>query len=749
MKRGSYKIMMKVKRENNRHLLTYSFFITYLILGIYVLIVAVSSPFISILVDTTNGQPTIIRSYYSEWAQQQQIEQGDIILSINQKALTGFVASQKNMYISSANELSILKTDGTVHKIKVKHRDLPEEFYLHIVFPMFYFVLCLCVAIYLWKRNKDNFITQLLMLFLLTCSLAYTSIGASSRGNLLGMMVNGVCIVLCLVLIIHFLQQYYRLLHIKWTYFDTNWLYFIPLVVIPLCYGTERVVPQFRSITPLVTLSLFALLVLYAMYILLSSYLRTRLAKIRLIAISCIIPFLPFLLLYVVPEILSSRAFIRPEISILFILFIPFSFIFIQVNERLFDIEYQLSRFRYYSSIAFFSSLIITILLAMLMIEQLSIAMLIVIFIVLFIGFIASFYIKEQLDFNHRKIIFSSSGDYVHNLYASVNRISKAKNQQDLLASLQYEITEKLGTTAFTLETTDEHIALSRGEIRIENEMTQLLIHDTVDKKVLIKIRHTLQKEELLWLELLALYVSMFIDNLKLIEDLIRDIQHMKDTNNAQLPWLDKLLWNIVEKEKSILAQELHDTILQEQLHLARELDVIASSPKIEEQKILAIREQLLNATKDLREYCENLSPPLLDTFGLDMALKKFVQKVKIRADFLLYTQIDRFQFHDATLHLVVYRLVQELLNNAIKHADASVVSLKLLAVNNGFVLQYDDNGIGCHIDDLMQSSASMGINGIRERVRAFNGNMTITSKPNEGMHINIEIQEECEELYK
>jgi len=372
--------------------------------------------------------------------------------------------------------------------------------------------------------------------------------------------------------------------------------------------------------------------------------------------------------------------------------------------------------------------------------------MLIVVFFVLFVGFITSFYIKEQLDFKHRKIIFSSSGDYVHNLYAAVNRIGNAKNQQELLNKLKSEITEKLGTTAFTLETITEDVQFPQGGIQIENQMTQLLIHDTVDEKILIRIRHTLQKEELLWLELLALYVSMFIDNLKHIEDLVRDIQHMKDTNNTQLPWLDKLLWNIIEKEKSILAQELHDTILQEQLHLARELDVIASSPIIEEKKVLNIREQLINATKDLREYCENLSPPLLDTFGLEMALKKLVQKVKIRANFLLNTQIDRVQFQDATLHLVVYRLVQELLNNAIKHADASKVSLKLFAINNGFVLQYDDNGIGCNIEDLMQSSASMGINGIRERVRAFNGEMTITSKPNDGMHVFIQIQEECEE---
>ncbi|UZM97550.1 hypothetical protein OL548_20680 [Lysinibacillus sp. MHQ-1] len=176
---------------------------------------------------------------------------------------------------------------------------------------------------------------------------------------------------------------------------------------------------------------------------------------------------------------------------------------------------------------------------------------------------------------------------------------------------------------------------------------------------------------------------------------------------------------------------------MQEQLHLARELDVLAGTPIIQRETILDIREQLLNATKDLREYCENLSPPLLDTFGLQMALKKINSKgKKYEPIFLVSSQIERVEFKDVTLHLVVYRLVQELLNNAIKHANATEVSLILQAIPQGFILQYDDNGVGCNIEDLIQSSASMGINGIRERVRAFNGDITIQSSHNEGMHI-------------
>lgn len=723
---------------------TYSIFITYLLLGIYVLVVAIQIPYIGISLDTNREQPVMTEFYYPHWAQQNNIEKGDLLLTIDGKPPEDVRSIQLNSFVRSAKELTFMKANGDVRSVSVKHKDIPEEFYLQIIFPLFYFVLSFSVAIYLWRRNKDNLLTSLLLLFLLTCSLTYISTGASIRGNLIGGFVISIGIVLCMVLFIHFLQFYFRYLHIEWPYLNTKWLY-LTLLFIPCCDIIKKINSDFWTITSLIKLGMFAALVLFAIFILLSSYLRTKLAKIRLITIAFITPFLPFLLLFVMPEIFGLNTILHAEVAALFLLFIPFSFIFIQVNERLFDIEYQLSRLRYYSTLAFFCALILTTGITLLFIDKLSIVEITSIFILVFLVIIASFYIKEQLDFKYRKIIFSSTGNYVHNLYDAVNRMGKVKNQQELLDQFKYEITEKLGTTAFTIISITEDVAFTHGEVSIGNEMTHLLLHDTGEEKTILKISHVLQKEEFLWLELLALYVSMFIDNLKLIEDLICEIRRMQDNNDTQLPWLDKLLWNIIEKEKSILAQELHDTILQEQLHLARELDVISSLPIIKKEKVLDIREQLLNASKDLREYCENLSPPLLDTFGLQIALKKLIQKVKIRADFLLKTQIERVHFQDATLHLVVYRLVQELLNNAIKHAEATEVLLKLQVIDDGFILQYDDNGIGCDIEDLMQSSTSMGINGIRERVRAFNGDITITSSHNEGMHIFIQILEDVE----
>lgn len=725
--------------------LTASIFAIYIMLGIYFLSVAIQTPFVNIALSEVKGQLIIADPYYPKWAQRQHIEKGDILLRVDQQPAADNPAVQNHLSVIEAKELGILKADGTIHTVPITHLDIPEQLFTLIIFPMLYFVLSICVTIYLWRKNKENFLTILLILFLLTVSLAYISSIASSRANSMGQIVINFCIVLCITILIHFLEHYFRYLHIKWPFIESRLLYIIPLLI--LCHDIVNLInPTIDILTPITILALFCLLVTCIICILLASYLQTRSPKIRIIAISLIIPFMPFLLLFAVPEILGRQAILTAEISALFLLFIPFSFIFIQVNERLLDIEYQLSRFRYYSSLSFAIALVLTIGISILLNEYDSIAKITGVFILLFIGIIAGFYAKEHLDFKHRKIIFSSNGDYVHNLYAAVNRIGNARNQQELEARFTEEIAKKLGTTTFTIETVTDDLPLSRGEMVIEYKVIQLVLHDTAEEKIVLTISNTIQKKELLWLELLSLYFSMFVDNLKLIEDLVDEIHHMKVASNTQLPWLDKLLWNIIEKEKAILAQELHDTTLQEQLHLARELDVIAGSQVIKKERVLEIREQLLDASQDLRDYCENLSPPLLDTFGLQVALKKLVQKVKIRANFLLDAQIDRVDFQDATLHLVVYRLVQELLNNAIKHSEAMGVTLHLTAIDRGFALQYTDDGIGCNIDEMIESTTSMGINGILERVRAFSGEMNITSRPNEGMHMYIQIQEKSED---
>ena len=135
---------------------TYSIFIAYLVLGIYVLTVTIKIPFIGILVDPSSGQLVIDDLYYPDWAQQQNLEIGDILLTIDKEPAHKNSSIHYYSVARSAKELTIIKSSGVVHSITVQHQDIPEELYLQIIFPVFYFVLSLGVALYLWKKNKKD-----------------------------------------------------------------------------------------------------------------------------------------------------------------------------------------------------------------------------------------------------------------------------------------------------------------------------------------------------------------------------------------------------------------------------------------------------------------------------------------------------------------------------------------------------------------------------------------------------------------
>jgi len=231
-----------------------------------------------------------------------------------------------------------------------------------------------------------------------------------------------------------------------------------------------------------------------------------------------------------------------------------------------------------------------------------------------------------------------------------------------------------------------------------------------------------------------------------MVEELLEELKHMKQADDGQLPWLNKLLWLRFEEEKYQLAQELHDTNLQEQLHIAREVDVLVNAKDTTDiqEKLAKIHKQMVDSLHELRTYCENLKPPLLDTLGLNAALEKLIRKVQERANFVLIYSIDRLYLEDERMNLMIYRLFQELLNNALKHSYATAVEIHLKEMNDGFEIIYSDDGVGCHVEDIIVAE-SMGIRGMQERVKAFNGHFYIDSQLNQGMSIRIAVKEGSE----
>ncbi len=745
--------------------------ILYLILGFYLNYVNYSAPFIEIEVEKEDGQWLVSQLYYEDWAESQNIAIGDVILTVDEHPIDHLKQLKYKSKIISANELTVMKPSGNIMNIHIKHIDIPQQFLYILIVPACYYFLTLFVAFYLHFKQRNSKLADLLILFMLSVSLAYVSSGVSGRLNAIGIIVNRSSMVLCLILLLHFLRNYFLFVKTNWVFMNNiKRFYIFPLIAFILgCIGT--IYPTSNNILSNVVLAIFLILLLIISSILLISYFKYSSPQLKILLSSILIPFLPFLFLYALPKILFDTQILSAEICSLFLLLIPFSFIFTQVTERLFDIEYHITRLRYYVIFSLTFTLWFTVGLYFIAGRYLTMTVMSGVAFFTFTSLVILFYVKEKVDYRKRKILFSTKGDYIHQLYTAVDKIGKTIKINELLEKFAYEVSvhlelEDVFVLTYNYDTNEfttivgENITIHPkimeeirlGEIRRVDKVYVAFLHQDAHYKRALVLGHNntihLKDEELLWLELLLLYVNNFIENTKLVEELLEELKHMKQADDGQLPWLNKLLWLRFEEEKYQLAQELHDTNLQEQLHIAREVDVLVNAKNTTDiqGELAKIHIQMVTSLHELRSYCENLKPPLLDTLGLNAALEKLIRKVQERANFLLIYTIDRLYLEDERMNLMIYRLFQELLNNALKHSYATSVEIHLKEKNDGFEIIYSDDGVGCNVEDIIVAE-SMGIRGMQERVKAFNGHFYIDSHINKGMSIRITVKEGSEAL--
>ncbi|WP_431027180.1 sensor histidine kinase [Lysinibacillus sp. LZ02] len=741
----------------------------YLILGIYVLYVSFVTPFVNIDLKQQDEQWKIESIGYKKWANNEKISIGDIVLKIDGIPTHDISRIQYDPSIRGATELSILKSDGSLLTIDIQHTDISQEFYMLFVLPSIYFLLALCVSFYLYYFKRHVPYVNFLIYFILIVSLAYISSGASAKLDSIGIIVNSSCLLLCLVLLLNFLKYYFLFLNIKWPFIqNTNFLYIIPLFSTFL--GVIRpFYPSFGSVSPLIILALFIFLLSVILFILTYSYIKYKSTPLTILFLGLVVPLLPFLVLFVLPEVLFKKSIVNADICALFLLLIPFNIIFIQLTERLFDIVYHVSRFRYYFTLAlFFTCWLIG---SIYLITDIALVKLFEITLLLLTSITIFLYIKEKIDYRGRKILFSTKGDHIHKLYQTIDKLGKSYRVEQMLQLLTEEIVYHLEvkqvaviTYDFTtgqMTSTNDHLTLiddlsiqklRLGEITRKEHVYLALIHQDTHCKRWLIIDHEqtirLRADELLWLELLLTYTNTFIESTKVIEELVDELQQLRQVDGKEPTWLKKLVWIRVDDEKFQLAQELHDTVLQEHLHIARQVDgvIYEEDLLVVKSKLKNLHEQMIISIHSLRTYCETLKPPLLANMGLNAALERLGERTAKRASFTLTTQFDRLYLEDEQLTLVIYRIVQELLNNALKHSQAETVELYLQELDNGFELIYRDNGIGCSLSEIWHGE-SMGLQGVQERVEAFNGQMTIDSNVNEGMSIQIKIIERSDVL--
>ncbi len=235
---------------------------------------------------------------------------------------------------------------------------------------------------------------------------------------------------------------------------------------------------------------------------------------------------------------------------------------------------------------------------------------------------------------------------------------------------------------------------------------------------------------------------------------IMSDMSQLQETveNNCELlsenRRLMKELFRLQEKERRTLAYELHDELGQWLTAIRAENEVILNS--VNKDSIISTSAQAIKDCTQkmhdvIRSMLHQLRPTLLDALGLPNALLELrKQWCSHHAHIVLELKlVGELTMFNEPLNIAVFRLVQEGLNNICNHAEANWAKISLAheTIENSSVeylqLNIEDNGKGY---DSNQQSIGLGLLGMRERVIALNGTLSVRSAPNEGTEINIRL---------
>jgi two-component system, NarL family, sensor histidine kinase ComP len=243
------------------------------------------------------------------------------------------------------------------------------------------------------------------------------------------------------------------------------------------------------------------------------------------------------------------------------------------------------------------------------------------------------------------------------------------------------------------------------------------------------------------WLQTIVRYVNVLYDNFRVIEDLTLELQ--QHVAKQEVPaWLLRLIFTLSENERKRLSQDLHDAALQEQIIWLRRLEGMIcaeDTPQAMKPELEKIQEGLLDVVHQIRLTCNELRPPFLKEWGLVPALESLFDYTQLHSDYSIEFEAAGFNLVLTDEQMIsLYRIVQELLSNASKHSCASLIRIELHCDEQQMNLLYKDNGVGMELSEILDSFESMGMYGIRERVRSLEGEIEIESMPSEGLRVNI-----------
>ena len=289
-----------------------------------------------------------------------------------------------------------------------------------------------------------------------------------------------------------------------------------------------------------------------------------------------------------------------------------------------------------------------------------------------------------------------------------------------------------------------------------KHELMGLKVYDLIQSKDFINLQK--RQEKIINNEFIPPFELQFTDkngnnipieiNSQLIDyegkaaimSVIRDISERK---NMERKILDTII-QTEEKERKKFAESLHDELGPFLSGIKLYINELTEdSNSIEKQELNKyLKEMVDEAVQKTRNISNLLMPNLLSDYGLVKAISSFchkinqLQKVSISFD----TNILEERFPE-TYEIIYYRIITELINNSIKHANAKHIYIHIVYENDFLKLTFKDDGIGFNIEKSMAKNNGFGLITIINRLKSINGQYKFESKKNKGIQFNIKAE--------
>lgn len=234
----------------------------------------------------------------------------------------------------------------------------------------------------------------------------------------------------------------------------------------------------------------------------------------------------------------------------------------------------------------------------------------------------------------------------------------------------------------------------------------------------------------------------LYKERLKILNHRIRIIEFIIEKGNFVTAPLQVL--DIQEKERQRIARDIHDSSLQNLTHLVHKIELssmyIDEDPIKAKLELAAINKNLRMVIQEIRNTIFNLRPMSIDDLGLKESLEQLINKMKEDFKIEIDSSIENIHCNNSLILINIFRIVEECLNNVMKHSAASKVFVEVKRKNEDCVIIVCDNGKGFLKETLSGKNGHFGLDILKERVEVLLGTITIDTKVGCGTRIKIVI---------